>query len=177
MTGKQTEGKSGDPTAGHPSMPGYGLDDAAGDESLLPWSWAHERLTSARNYALCTTRPDGRPHVMPVWGVWLDGAFYFSTGPQSRKALNLASNPACVVYPAQPDTGVDALVVEGDAEVDTDPERRRRVFELYGSKYAYDMSTVMDPLHCVRPKVVFGFTDGFPGSATRWVFDKAPSSE
>ena len=75
-------------------MPGYGISDSA--EGILPWSWAAERLSQAHNYFVATARPDGRPHVMPVWGLWLDDAFYFSTGASSRKARNLAANPRCV---------------------------------------------------------------------------------
>ena len=62
------------------------------------WSWAVERLTSSRNYFAATVRPDGRPHSMPVWGVWLDDAFWFNTGGESRKAKNLAANAHCIMF-------------------------------------------------------------------------------
>jgi hypothetical protein len=55
-------------------MPGYGVLPADQGSGLLPWSWALERLRNARNYWLTTVWPDGRPHVMPVWAVWLDRA-------------------------------------------------------------------------------------------------------
>ncbi len=60
------------PRADRPHMPGYGLVDAGGGKGLLPWSWAVEFLSKGRNYWVATTRPDGRPHVMPVWGIWMD---------------------------------------------------------------------------------------------------------
>jgi len=50
------------------------------EPSRLPWSWAEHRLTTARNYWIATTRPNGRPHSRPVWGVYLDGSFHFNTG-------------------------------------------------------------------------------------------------
>jgi pyridoxine/pyridoxamine 5'-phosphate oxidase len=50
---------------------------------------------------------------MPVWGVWADDRFYFSTGRQSRKARNLAANAACVVCAERAD---EAVIVEGVAE-------------------------------------------------------------
>ena len=60
-----------EPESSRPVMPaGYGVPES--DEGLLPWSWAVERLESARNYWFGTTRPDGRPHAMPAWAVWLD---------------------------------------------------------------------------------------------------------
>ena len=52
------------PRASRPHSPGYGI--AADEEGLLPWSWAAERLTVARNFFIATTRPDGRPHLMIV---------------------------------------------------------------------------------------------------------------
>jgi hypothetical protein len=55
----------------------------------MPWTWAEERLGESHNYWIATSRPDGRPHLMVIWGLWLDGVFYFSTGGQSRKARNL----------------------------------------------------------------------------------------
>lgn len=159
-----------EPTATRPHMPGYGLlaaDDGAG---VLPWSWATERLTAARTYWVATTRPDGRPHAMPVWGVWLDSRFYFSSGAGSRKARNLAEQPACVIGI---ELGDDALSVEGLAVLVTDAAERDRVLACYGAKYAQDLARFAEPLYRVIPAVVFGFATaagGFTGSATRWVF-------
>ena len=50
---------------------------------------------------------------MPVWGVWLDDTFYFSTGRKSRKGRNLAANAACTITN---DDAEDAVIVEGSAE-------------------------------------------------------------
>ena len=61
------------PRAGRPHMPGYGVSGPADGTGLLPWSWAEERLSRSHDYVLATVRPDGHPHAMPVWGVWLDG--------------------------------------------------------------------------------------------------------
>ncbi|HEV2086875.1 MAG TPA: pyridoxamine 5'-phosphate oxidase family protein, partial [Cryptosporangiaceae bacterium] len=99
------------PLAERPYMPGYGIaEEPAG---MLPWSWAEERLTSSTNYWLATVRPDGRPHVMPVWGVWADHAFLFSSSPGSRKVRNLRAEPRCVVTTQDP---VRPVVLEGVAE-------------------------------------------------------------
>jgi len=58
-------------STGRPHIPGYGIPTHT--EGLLPWSFALERLEKARNYWVATTRPDGRPHTVPVWGVLVDG--------------------------------------------------------------------------------------------------------
>jgi PPOX class probable F420-dependent enzyme len=150
-------------------MPGYGLVAEKEGEGLLPWSWAVDRLTAARNYFIATTRPDGRPHVMVVWGLWLDDAFYFSTGRGSRKARNLAANPACVICP---EDGEEAVLVEGTAAELTDPAILEQFAHAYQQKYAWDVSGNREPVYVVRPRVVYGQIEKtFTKSATRWQFD------
>lgn len=76
----------GEPRADRPHMPGYGVRPAGEGTGLLPWSWAAERPARSHDYWVATTWPGRPPHVMPVWGVWRDGALRFSSGLQSRKA-------------------------------------------------------------------------------------------
>jgi PPOX class probable F420-dependent enzyme len=149
-------------------MPGYGLAEAQGGKGLLPWSWAEAFLSKGKNYWLATTRPDGRPHLMPVWGLWREERFEFSTGMQSRKARNLAREPRCTVGLEHE---LEAVVVEGTAELITDAETIRTFAELYAQKYDYDMTGFDEPIFVVRPKVVIGFTAGLEETATRWRFE------
>src|SRR5262249_25391100 len=87
-----------EPIADRPGFPkGYGIDREHRAD-MLAWDAARQKLIDARNYWVSTTRPDGRPHVTPVWGLWMDEAFYFSTDPQSRKGRNLAAQPAINVH-------------------------------------------------------------------------------
>ncbi len=74
------------PIARRPYMPEYGLLDEKSGKGLLPWKWAQERLMKTPYYWVSTVRPDGRPHAMVVWGVWMKDVLYFSTGRKSRKA-------------------------------------------------------------------------------------------
>ena len=89
-------------------MPGYEV--SAKKTGLLPWKWAADRLKKSRQYWIATTRPDGAPHLMIIWGVWLDDSFWFSTGAASRKARNLAANPKCVIGT---DDAAKAAIIEG----------------------------------------------------------------
>ncbi|MFY9611893.1 MAG: (4Fe-4S)-binding protein [Blastocatellia bacterium] len=160
------------PKGSRPHMPGYGILDAKSGSGLLPWSVAVERLTKPRNYWIATTRPDGRPHAMPVWGIWLEDRFYFSTGQHSRKARNLAANPRCVVC-AEP--GDHAAIVEGVTRLTTDPSLLKRFCAAYQAKYDWDMEGFAEPIYEVHPVVAFAFTsdeEEFTGSATRWEFGK-----
>jgi nitroimidazol reductase NimA-like FMN-containing flavoprotein (pyridoxamine 5'-phosphate oxidase superfamily) len=156
------------PRASRPNMPGYGIVPENEGEGLLPWSWARERLAAAHQYFLATTRPDGGPHVMVVWGLWLDDTFQFSTGKASRKAKNLAAEPRCVVCP---EGAEEAVIVEGVAAELAGEAARARFFEAYEEKYGMDVSDMGEPLYVVRPRTVFGQIEKtFTKSATRWQF-------
>ncbi|MGI8587783.1 MAG: pyridoxamine 5'-phosphate oxidase family protein [Chloroflexia bacterium] len=169
MTEQNLRTRHAKPTASRPDMPGYGILDAGSGSGLLSWDWATTRLAQARTYWISTTRPDGRPHAMPVWGVWLNDTFYFSSGPDSRKARNLAANPRCVVGT---EPAGDAIIVEGESEPVTDPLVRRQFAEVYSAKYEWPMDDFAEPIYAVRPTVVFAFPTGdFVSGATRWVFE------
>ncbi|MFN8224845.1 MAG: pyridoxamine 5'-phosphate oxidase family protein [Gaiellales bacterium] len=78
-------------------------------------SWADERLRSAHNYWLATTRPSGRPHLVPIWGVWLDERFWF-TSYRGVKISNIAVQPSVVVTTETP--GEVVILTGTAAEVD-----------------------------------------------------------
>ena len=113
-------------------MPDYGVG-APGWEAL-PWSWAAERLVGYRNYWVVTVSPDGRPHALPVWGVWSgdDDAFAFSCAPGSRKRKNLAANPKVTI--AGDDT-VECISLQGTARPVADEAQQERWIERYLAKY------------------------------------------
>jgi hypothetical protein len=147
-------------------MPGYGVPGDA--KGLLPWAWAERRLTRSHNYWLITTREDGRPHAMPVWGVWADGAFHFSSGPQSRKSRNLARNRRCVVCSERAE---EAVIVEGVAERVRDPRLLRRLARPYRAKYKWPLDPAQGLVYAVRPRTVFAMPEKrFPDATTRWRF-------
>lgn len=84
-----------EPRTERPQIPDYGINTSK--NGLLPWKWAVKNLADPREYWIVTVRPDGRPHAMIIWGLWLDGAFWFGTGSKTQKARNLAKNPNCIV--------------------------------------------------------------------------------
>jgi len=97
------------PVADRPALPrGYGLP--ATTEGMLAWPEVESRLVLAIAYWLATVRPDGRPHVVPRWGVWLDGRFWYDGSPETVHARNLALNPACSL---NLENGTEAVIVEG----------------------------------------------------------------
>ena len=164
---------SEEPVASRPHMPGYGLLGPEEGTGLLPWSWAEERLSTSHDYWVATVWPDGRPHVMPVWGIWHDQSLWFSSSKASRKAINLAAKPRCTVAT---DNALEPVIIEGDAQVISDHPTLQLVLERENAKYHTDYSIEMlDPAVnvClrVRPLWAFGIAQGdFTGSPTRWVF-------
>jgi pyridoxamine 5'-phosphate oxidase-like protein len=155
-------------------MPGYGLLPAGEGSGLLPWSWAEERLVASRNYWLTSAWPDGRPHVMPVWGMWHDGSFWFSSSKPSRKAANLSADPRCMLAT---EDATNPVVVEGRAELITKPDDLAEMLALENAKYSTTYGIEMlDPAVSssfrVRPRWAFGLrADDFTGSPTRWEFE------
>jgi PPOX class probable F420-dependent enzyme len=149
-----------------PAMPdGYGI--ARDGDGTLPWSWVEERLAASRSYWVCTTRADGRPHAMPVWGLWLADRLVFSTDPSSTKGRNLAARPDVVVHL---ESGDEVVVVEGRAErmsADLIPAYR----DAYDAKYAYRPEPDAEATGCyqVVPERVLAWRESdFPTSATRF---------
>jgi nitroimidazol reductase NimA-like FMN-containing flavoprotein (pyridoxamine 5'-phosphate oxidase superfamily) len=152
-----------EPRASRPRMGGYGVPH--GSEGMLPWDWARERLTKSHNYWLTTSRADGVPHTMPVWGLWLAGAWYFSTFSTSRKARNLAENPHCVVCN---DNAEEAVILEGVAQPIPASEIPQNAPAEYKAKYGWELQ---GSVFKVQPRVVFAMPEKqFPGSVTRWNF-------
>jgi len=156
------------PKATRPHMPGYGVPRSR--HGLLPWKWAERRLKRSHNYWLATARPDGAPHAMPIWGIWVDSVFYFSTGRESRKAKNLARNARCVVCNEE---AAQAVIVEGIAEEVTDLALIARLGAPYHAKYApWKLDPEMGHIFEVRPRVVFGMYEKRFRDATRWILEK-----
>src|SRR5213080_4059747 len=127
------------PKSTRPHIPGYGLPKSK--KGLLAWKWAEDRLRKSRQYWIATTRPDGRPHVMVVWALWMDGALYFSTGKGSRKARNLAANPNCTVCS---EDAAEAVIVEGIVETERNVDRIREFVKRYEKEYEWKLGEMAE---------------------------------
>ncbi|MFE0253347.1 pyridoxamine 5'-phosphate oxidase family protein [Streptomyces sp. NPDC059010] len=160
------------------------LDTRYSDEraTATPWPEAEKLLAEAELFWISTVRPDGRPHVTPLPAVWSRGALHFCTGPEERKARNLALNPDVVLTTGTNtwDKGYD-LVVEGEAVRITDDARLRELaagweakygsfwhFEVAGGSFRHGSGRAY--VFSVAPRTVFGFGKGEPFSQTRWRF-------
>lgn len=125
------------------------IDPRYGDPSATPPPWADvERLLAdAQLYWIITVRADGRPHAVPLVGVWHDGTFAFCTGPGEQKWRNLEVNPHVAVTTGSTGTngwniGKD-VVLEGVARRVTGADTLQTLaagwFDKYGIDWKYEV--------------------------------------
>jgi nitroimidazol reductase NimA-like FMN-containing flavoprotein (pyridoxamine 5'-phosphate oxidase superfamily) len=155
-------------------MPGYGVQGPDEGTGLLPWSWAEKRLAASHDFWLATVRPDGRPHLMPVWAVWHRSSVWFSCSGRSRKTANLSANARCSISTDNP---IEPVVIEGVAELISNVDTLRVILDIENRKYStnYTMD-LFDPVvnACFRIEPVWTFRiaeSDFTGLPTRWTFE------
>ncbi|MCW2783745.1 MAG: hypothetical protein JWP74_262 [Marmoricola sp.] len=120
------------------------IDPRYGDTSATapPWHDIELLLADAQLYWISTVRVDGRPHAVPLVGVWHEGAFAFCTGADEQKARNLEANPHVAVTTGSTGangwaTGTD-VVLEGVATRVTDTEALQALADAWLAKYGED---------------------------------------
>lgn len=93
------------------------------------------RLDTDPNLWLATTRPDGRPHLVPIWFVWLDGEIYLLTSLKSVKARNLLANPRASI---SLEDGNRPLIAECRARL-VPPPYPAALAQAFQRKYQWDI--------------------------------------
>ena len=165
------------PTAAPARLPGeYGQTDETRKE-VLSWREVADRIGASPNYWLATTTDDGRPHVRPVDGVFVDATLAFGGSPATRWVRNLQQRRAVSV--SLPDDD-HAVVLEGDVELvstETLPlaDRVRAANVEKYPQYFSDGAAFL-PFWALRPRRVYAWTlTGFPRRATRFDFEPEAS--
>ena len=140
--------------------------------------------TTEVTHFLGTCRSDGTPHAAGIGAQWLDDALYFTAGPGTRKARDLAENPRCTIAVSLP--GID-LVLDGSVELVTEPETLERVAAGYRdggwpAKVEGDALTAPFSAPSAGPPpwqvyrfpfhTVVGVATAEPNGATRWRFQR-----
>ena len=154
---------------------GYGVPET--DDGVLKWSDVESRLQDSVHYWMATTRPDGTPHVVPRWGVWVDRRFWYDGSPETIHVKNLVANTACVLHL---EDGRQAVIVEGQSERADPPglEFGGRLSSEFVRKYA-ELGYSPQPdswegpdsggLRVLTPKKAMAWFD-FPADVTRFRF-------
>ena len=138
----------------------------------LAWADVEAKLEAAAAYWLASTRPDGRPHVVPRDGIWRDGGLWYGGSPQTVHNRNVAQNPQVVAHIGD---GQEVVIVEGTLEIEKPtPEMAEDLVEAMFAKYPQygrlDPDMFMQGVSVLRPRLVLAWTN-FTENATRFRFD------
>lgn len=94
------------------------------------------RLENEENIWFGSIRPDGKPHLAPVWFVYVDEKLYLSTDPKSVKARNIHQNPHVVLAL---EDGLHPVICEGTAGT-VEQFWPEKVIEAFQRKYDWDIT-------------------------------------
>jgi len=139
----------------------------------LPWETVSEKLRAAPFYWFASTRSDGRPHVVPRDGVWLDDALWYGGSDETIHNRIIAQNPNVVASVGE---GLEAVIVEGVVQRVTPPrELAQRLAEATQTKYPQygkaDPQSYAGGVTALQPRRVLAWTS-FPTNATRFLFEQ-----
>ncbi len=95
------------------------------------------RLASEANIWLALTRADGRPHLTPIWFVWVDEKVWVCTQRNAVKARIVAARPA-VSFALE--DGNAPVTGEGTARLVDISSAPEHVNATFRQKYDWDIS-------------------------------------
>ncbi len=130
------------------------------------WRAIEARLGRESEIWLATVRYDGRPHLVPLWFIWLDGKIYVSTGVDTQKFINLRGNQS--VSLALPDTS-NVVIVEGEAHA-AERSLIDKVADYFFNKYEWDFrydDSAKWQLVEITPLKILAWGDGYENDGTR----------
>ena len=157
-----------DPVVEKPDIP----PEYGNPTQRLEWTDVERKIESARAYWIASTRPDGRPHVIPRDGMWIDGGLYYGGSPATVHHRNITHNPLVAVHIGD---GQEAIIVEGAVEIEKPTEEMaERLSEESFAKYPQygrlDPSVYIEGVSVLRPRRVLAWTS-FTENATRFRFE------
>jgi PPOX class probable F420-dependent enzyme len=66
---------------------------------------------------LSTVRPDGAPHLVPIWFTWDGTSLLVFSKPGAQKVRNLRSNPVAMLALGEPEDDFDVALAEATVEL------------------------------------------------------------
>jgi hypothetical protein len=147
---------------------------APAEAEPLAWAWVRDRLVAAGTYWVMANAGASHPwpHPRPVWGVWADDQLHLSVG-SPVVGRELAADPHVTVHL---DSGVDLVIVEGLASVESDADTLANV-DAYDAKYDWDYDLAQyGPFTRIAPVAVMAWRATGPAGregfshAGRWRF-------
>lgn len=105
--------------------------------SEVTWEYVAQQLTESKHYWMCSVRPDGRPHCVPRWAVYLDDLIYYDGSPETIHSRNILENSQVSLHL---ESGEKAIILEGTSQPAEKPstELAKRLSEAIKAKYGAD---------------------------------------
>jgi Pyridoxamine 5''-phosphate oxidase. len=128
--------------------------------SEVPWEHVEKRLTESINYWLCSVYPDGRPHVVPRWGAFLDGKLYYDGSPETRHARNLEKDPRVTLHL---ESGNDVVIMEGTSQPASKPDPSTRRAKDEPSGLRLELAQRLSAVYCAKYE-----SDGYAPKPDQW---------
>lgn len=144
--------------------------------AFLDWDWVAAQLSGSLHYWFCSVRPNGRPHVIPRWAVFLDEKIYYDGSPETRHSRNIVLNPHVSVHL---EDGTQAIILEGTSAAAGKPssEMGNRLSQEYKRKYK-DLGYAPEPdswdeggLFVFTPRQCIAWSK-FNEDPTKFIFDE-----
>ena len=136
--------------------------------NLLPWDFVTAHMSASQHYWLNTISAAGRPHAVPVWGIWYKNRVHFEGSMKTAWARNLARDPQITIHLPN---GEQVVIIDGTAHIieddDIDSVEWNTLDTLFQSKYQVDKGS---PYWYVQPRKVLAWDGGGLQTMTRWIF-------
>ncbi|MEL6524089.1 MAG: pyridoxamine 5'-phosphate oxidase family protein [Chloroflexota bacterium] len=143
------------------------MNTGVSEERLLHWNWVVGQIELSHHYWLSSTRPDGRPHVVPIAAIWHDEALYFSLSLTSVKGRNISQQPRVAIHL---ESSRNVVILEGVAQPADNASIRDTVLPRYIERYNFTPPvTENNQWLNVHPDRVLAWilSDSY-NTATRW---------
>jgi general stress protein 26 len=138
--------------------------------NLLSWDFVSAHMAPSQHYWLTTISAAGRPHAVPVWGLWYQNRVHFEGSMKTAWARHLVRDPHITVHLPNAE---QVVVIEGTAHIIEDDEIDSAEWDkldtLFQSKYQVDKGS---PYWYVQPSKVLAWDGGDLQTMTRWIFRK-----
>lgn len=139
----------------------------------LKWAEVRQELEEASQYWVASMRPDGRPHVVPRDGIWLDNTWYYGGSDDTIHNRNLQHNRALTMHIGD---GMKAIIVEGEAQhIKPSRDIAERLAQESNRKYShYGLNTTAETYTSggtwvLKARRILAWTN-LPENATRFRF-------
>ncbi len=145
----------------------------------IAWRKIDIWLQGYRSIWLSTTRPDGRPHCVPVWYWWdnNNSNVYLVLHGGTEKIKNLSDQSWVVLNAGNAD---DTIILQGIAHPVTKQSDRETINEKWQSKYIDPFSgatasalNANDFVYRVEVQQIMAWEYGAIQTRTDWHFDRA----